>query len=61
MNMEPRDQPPPDVLEELGVQEDLDVLDEPDVPDEVKSEIEERIDAWRDSELDRESLDDAKP
>ena len=61
MNMEPRDQPAPDVAEELGVKEDLDALDEREVPDDVKSEIEERVDAWRDYELDREGADEAKP
>ena len=56
----PANSPPLDDVEDLGVEEERDVLDKPDVPDDVKSEIDDRVDAMRDSDMDHELPDDGE-
>jgi len=56
----PADQPAHDEVEDLGVAEERDTLDEPGIPDDVKSEIDERIEVLRDSDLDHELPDDGE-
>jgi len=36
-------------------EEERKLLDEPDVPDDVKSEVSERLERWHDEELDEET------
>jgi hypothetical protein len=47
--------------ESLQDDEDRALLDNPNVPDEVKSEISERLDRWHDEELEDEIEDGPPP
>jgi hypothetical protein len=53
----PENEPDAEELEQLLDDEDRRLLDNPVVPDDVKSEVEERLDRWREEELEDETGD----
>ena len=57
----PDNEPDSEELEELVDDEDRELLGKPDVPDEVKAEITERLDRFRDEELAEEIADGPPP
>jgi hypothetical protein len=56
----PLNEPDDQELEELVDDEDRDLLGKPDVPDEVKAEITERLDRFRDEEY-ADEIEDGPP
>jgi hypothetical protein len=57
----PDNEPDSEEIETLLDDEDRRVLDRPDVPDDVKSEITERLERWREEELEDEIPDGPPP
>jgi hypothetical protein len=51
----PERQPNSDETQNVLDDEERKLLDRPDVPDEVKAEIEERLERWHDEEVDEET------
>lgn len=56
----PVNEPDDQELEELVDNEDRDLLGKPDVPDDVKAEITERLDRFRDEEY-ADEIEDGPP
>jgi hypothetical protein len=56
----PLNEPDDEQLEELVDNEDRDLLGKPDVPDDVKAEITERLDRFRD-EVYADEIEDGPP
>ncbi|HTA56070.1 MAG TPA: hypothetical protein VK755_15095 [Candidatus Acidoferrales bacterium] len=56
----PLNEPDDQELEELVDDEDRDLLGKPDVPDDVKAEITERLDRFRDEEY-ADEIEDGPP
>jgi hypothetical protein len=57
----PENEPDSEELENLLDDEDRRLLEKPDVPDEVKSEVSERLERWHDEELEVELEDEPPP
>lgn len=58
--MRPSDQEPDELeIEKLAIGEERRELDKPEVPEEVKSEILERIEGFAESDLEHERVEDA--
>ena len=57
----PHDEPDSEELESLLDDEDRGLLDNPSVPDDVKAEVTERLDRWRDEEIEEESEEGPRP
>jgi len=53
--------PPENERESLLDDEDRALLDNPNVPDDVKSEVSERLERWHDEELEDELEDEPLP
>jgi hypothetical protein len=57
----PDNEPDSEEIETLLDDEDRRVLERPDVPEDVKSEITERLDRWREEDLEEETQDGPPP
>ncbi len=53
-------EPAQEAIEALVTDEERDVLMNPDVPDDVKDEIRERLDSFHESDLEQERAEDAR-
>jgi hypothetical protein len=51
----PENEPDSDKTRSVLDDEERELLDRPEVPDDVKSEIEERLERWHDEEIDEET------
>jgi hypothetical protein len=57
----PDNEPDPEELAKLRDDEDRRLLDRPDIPDDVKSEVSERLERLEDEELEDELEDEPPP
>ena len=57
----PENEPNPEELQELLNQEERGILERADVPDDVKSEVNERLERHDDEELEEEIEDEIPP
>ena len=57
----PENEPDSQELENLLDDEERALLDDPSVPDDVKSEVNERLERWSDEELEEEIEDEPPP
>ena len=56
----PENEPQQNDIEKLVTDEERRVLDDPGIPDEVKSEVSERLRSFRDADLEQLQAEDAR-